>query len=165
MPIARKKLKPLGIKVVQVDKSGKLPFTNQEFNLVLNRHSSYNTQEVFRVLKKDGVFLTQQVGGDNLEDLRKEFNVGSKFKNWKLEKTKRDLKGVGFKIEQAESWSGKIEFKDVGALVHCLKAIPWIVENFSVDNYLPILESLQKRIDEGKKLIFTETKFLIQAKK
>ena len=34
-------------------------------------------KEVYRILKPDGVFFTQQVGGGNLSDLVEEFNEGS----------------------------------------------------------------------------------------
>ncbi len=163
--IAEKKLKPLGVKVVAIDESKKLPFTDGEFDLVLNRQSAFNGREVFRVLQNKGNFLTQQVGGDNLKDLIQEFNTESKFKNWTLELAKEELEEVGFEIEQADEWLGKVEFKDVGALVYFLKAIPWIVKDFSVDGYLSVLQRLQNKINIKEKLIFTETRFLIQAKK
>jgi len=57
VPIARKKLTPLGIEVVKTNKSGKLPFADKEFDLVLSRHSFYNEKEVFRVLQGGGIFL------------------------------------------------------------------------------------------------------------
>ncbi len=165
VPIAKKRLKPLGVEVIKINSQKRLPFHDEEFDLVLNHHSAYDATEVFRITKKGGVFLTQQVAGDNLKDLKKEFNAKPKFKNWKLKKAKRELENVGFKIKEAKKWSGKIEFKDVGAIVYYLKAIPWLVENFSVDNHLSVLKKLQKRIDKGEKLIFTETRFFILAEK
>lgn len=165
VPLARKRLTPLGIKVVKTNKSGEFPFTNREFDSVLNRHSFYNEREVLRVLKDGGIFLTQQVGGDDLRDLVREFKVKPQIKKWTLEIAKSNLKKAGFKIEQAQKWSGKTEFKDVGAIVYTFKAIPWIVKNFSVNKYLPILEKLQNRLNKGEELVFTTTRFLIMARK
>jgi len=165
VPIARKRLEPLGAKVVAADESGKLPFADEEFDLVLNRHSAYNDREVFRVLRTGGHFLTEQVGGDNLEDLLREFSVELQFKDWTLGVAKQRLEEVGFKITQAREWSGRVEFNDVGALVYFLKAIPWIVKDFSVDNYLPVLKKLQSRINMGESLVFTTARFMILAEK
>lgn len=165
VPVARKKLEPLGVKIVAVDESGKLPFKNDEFDLVLNRHSAFDRREVFRILQKDGIFFTQQVSGNNLQDLIEEFRGDTQSKDKNAEIERRRLEKVGFRVEIAKEWKGKAEFKDVGAIVYFLKAIPWVVKDFSVDVYLPILQKLQKKADSGKKLVFKETRFLIRARK
>jgi hypothetical protein len=165
VPVARKRLGPLGVKIVAVDESGKLAFKNDEFDLVLNRHSGFDRREVFRILQKDGIFFTQQVSGNNLQDLIEEFRGDTQFKEWNARKEKERLERVGFKVEMAKDWKGKAEFKDVGAIVYFLKAIPWVVKDFSVDAYLPILKKLQTKANSGKKLVFKETKFLIKARK
>ena len=161
--IAKKRLSPLSIRVIKTDKSGKLPFKDNEFDLVLSRHSYYKEEEVFRILKKGGIFFTQQVGGKNLQDLAKEFNIKSGFESWTVKIAKGKLKRVGFTIKVAKEWSGKTEFKDVGAVIYTLKAIPWIVKGFTVDKYLPVLEKLQNRLNKDKKLSFLTTRFLIKA--
>ena len=163
--VARKKLESLGVKIVAVDESGKLPFKNGEFDLVLNRHSGFDRREVFRMLQKDGIFYTQQVSGNNLQDLIEEFNRDTQSKEWNAEKEKGELEEVGFRVEIAKDWKGRAEFKDVGAIVYFLKAIPWTVKDFSVDAYLPTLKKLQTRADSGKKLVFDEARFLIKARK
>ena len=165
VPVARKKLEPLGVKIVAVDESGKLPFRSDEFDLVLNRHSGFDNREVFRVLQKGGILFTQQVSGNNLQDLIEEFHGDTQFKEWNAETEKGRLEKVGFRVEVAKEWKGKAEFKDVGAIVYFLKAIPWVVKDFSVDAYLPILKKLQTKADSGKKLVFKETRFLIRARK
>lgn len=165
VPVARKKLEPLGVKIVAIDESGKLPFKNDEFDLVLNRHSAFDRREVFRTLQKDGIFFTQQVSGNNLQDLIEEFRGDTQSKDKNAEIEKRQLEKVGFKVEIAKDWKGKAEFKEVGAIVYFLKAIPWVVKDFSVDAYLPILKKLQTKADSGKKLVFKETRFLIRARK
>jgi hypothetical protein len=53
----------------------------------------------------------------------------------------------------------------VGAIVYYLKAIPWIVDGFSVDTHLPYLLALQKKVDNGEKLQFCAAKYLLQARK
>lgn len=164
LSIARKRLRPLGVKVVYV-KDKKLPFDKESFDTVLNRHEAFDAKEVFRVLKKNGVFLTQQVGGGNLRDLTKALNADTGYKKWSLRSLTRDVKNAGLKVKFAKEWSGKTEFKDVGAIVYFLKAVPWVVGNFTVKKYFSHLEKLQRRLNKGEKLIFTEVKFLVMAKK
>lgn len=163
--VARQKLEPLGVKVVEVDESYNLPFENEEFDLVLNRHSAFTSSEVFRILKRGGYFLTQQVGGGNSSDLTKRFDVDSLYRDWDAETAKTDLEKVGFKILRTENWEGKSKFSDVGALVYYLKVIPWAVPGFSLDSHLEYLEKLQEEVDKGKELVFTKTRFLILAQK
>lgn len=163
--VARKKLEPLGVKVLEVDESGELPFSDEEFDLVLNRHSSFKASEVFRILRSRGTFLTQQVGGENLNDLISAFDAIPQYKDWTLENIADEVRSAGFTTKQAKEWSGKEEFKDVGAVVYFLKAIPWVVEGFSVDNNLHHLEKLQEKLERGERLLFTQVRFLIQAEK
>ena len=70
VPIAKKRLEPLGVKVVQIEEEAKLPFDDNEFDLILNRHEWYSPQDVFRILEPGGIFVTQQVGDKNDRKLR-----------------------------------------------------------------------------------------------
>ncbi len=165
--LAKKRLEPLCVKVVDFANSTarKLPFKNEEFDLVLNRHDAFNTIELFRILKIKGVFLTQQVGKNNLIDLMKFFDAKPRFEVASFQSVKKGLTDAGFKIKFAENWEGKTEFKDVGAIVYFLRNIPWIVKDFSVGSHLEYLLKLQKRIECGKKLVFRENRYLIEAEK
>ena len=57
--LCRETLLPLGIDFKAAAADGPLPFPDNHFDLVLNRHGSFDPKEVFRVLKPGGVFLTQ----------------------------------------------------------------------------------------------------------
>ena len=163
--VARRRLKPLGVNVVQTseDPKAKLPFKNEEFDLVLNRHEAYSAKEVYRILKPGGFFLTQQVDGNDCLDLLKAFKARPKWSFWNLKFAKKDILNSGFVIKQAKNWTGSIIFKEVGAVVYYLKAIPWYVDDFSVDKCLSNLEKLQTKLDKDKKLQFAIGRFLILA--
>jgi len=163
--IAKKNLKKFGVEVFGIHSQNKLPFEDRFFDVVLNKHEYFNSSEVFRVLKKGGIFLTQQVGGDDLSDLHDFFDSQSKHPYWNLIFASEKIKKAGFEILEEKNWIGKTEFLDVGALVYTLKAIPWIIDGFSVDTHYNYLKRLQKKLDGGKKLIFTRTRFLIMARK
>ena len=42
--IAKKRLEPLGVKVYRVDNDESLPFNDETFDLVINRHESYSVR-------------------------------------------------------------------------------------------------------------------------
>jgi SAM-dependent methyltransferase len=47
----------------------KVPFEDESFDIVLNRHAPVMPQEVLRVLRPNGHFATQQVGGNNTQNI------------------------------------------------------------------------------------------------
>lgn len=164
--LARKRLGPLGVKVVYFANSTtrRLPFRSGQFDLVLNRHDAFNIPEVFRVMRS-GTFLTQQVGKNSFSDLMKFFHAKPQFDVASFHSVKKGLADAGFKITRAENWEGRIEFKDVGAIVYFLKNCPWVVKDFRVDKHLKYLLRLEKNLEDGKKLIFKENSYLIRAEK
>jgi len=167
--VARDRLDPLGVKVVDISNfkeptMSTLPFQDAEFDLIINRHEAFNEKEVYRILKPGGIFLTQQVS-KNLIDLSKKFNSEPKWTFWNLTYVKDKMIKADFLVDKAEEWQGDIIFKDVGAIVYFLKAIPWLVDDFSVDNHLKHLKKLQEQLEQGKPLSFTKGRFLISARK
>lgn len=61
-----KRLAPLGVSVGKIDaQSGRLPFPDASFSLILCRETPYTLSEIRRVLKPGGYFLTQQIGGSD----------------------------------------------------------------------------------------------------
>jgi ubiquinone/menaquinone biosynthesis C-methylase UbiE len=164
--IAKKRLRSLNVKVIKFSNSltRKMPFKKEEFDLILNRHDAFNSNELFRILQNNGIFLTQQVEEKNFADLMKVFGSKPKWKNT-LKSNLQTLEKSGFTIKISKEWKGKIEFRDVGSIVYLLKSVPWIVEGFSVEKYLKQLQMLQDRLDKKGVLAFTKSNFLIKAQK
>ncbi|WP_317411968.1 class I SAM-dependent methyltransferase, partial [Clostridium baratii] len=69
--LCKERLEPLGIEVKQVFNDDDLPFEDDTFDIIINRHASFDIKEVRRILKPNGIFITQQVGGKNNEVLSK----------------------------------------------------------------------------------------------
>ncbi len=163
--VAERRLVPLGVTVIEAKDHQLLPFKDRQFDLITNRHGGYNIKELHRILKPGGQFFTQQVSGDNLEDLEEFFNTKPKWSYNTLEHRITEFEENDFTIIDSKSWSGTVTFYDVGAIVYFLKAIPWIVEGFSVDTHQSYLEKLQEKLDNGQKLHFTSKRHLIHAQK
>lgn len=61
------------------DGNEKLDFADESFNLVVSRHCGANMSEVFRVLKKGGVFVSEDVADDDCIELKTLFGRGQRY--------------------------------------------------------------------------------------
>lgn len=165
--LATERLAPLGVQVlsVRITDDDPLPFTDSEFDLVLNRHSAFNAAEVARVLAPGGVFLTQQVHGLWADDLHAAFGVTPQWPDATPERYVPRLQTAGLTIVDLQNWQGALRFTDVGAIVYFLKAAPWTAPGFTVDSHAAHLFTLQSRVEAGEELRFTARKYLIEARK
>lgn len=167
LKLARDRLEPLGVTVLDVDVSNELamPFADGEFGLILNRHSAFNSREIARVLTPGGHFLTQQVHGLYAHDLLDAFGVEPLWPDATPEFYLPLLRDAGLEIVMSEDWTGRLTFTDVGALVYYLKAVPWTVPGFSVATHQENLLALQRRFEEDGTLVFAAKKYIIEARK
>lgn len=67
--LCKKRLLPQGIDFRQCNDESKIPFADNSFDILINRHGRFDPEEVGRILKPQGLFITQQVGGKNDRDL------------------------------------------------------------------------------------------------
>jgi SAM-dependent methyltransferase len=165
--LAVERLTPFSVKIVDVPLTddGPMPFVDGEFDLVLNRHSGFNCNEVARVLSLGGAFITQQVHGLWAYDLIAAFEAKPQWPDSTLEKYVPRLKSAGLMVVQTQEWSGQLAFTDVGAIVYYLKAVSWLVPGFSVESHLKYLLKLQSQLEYGKALSFVAKKYLMEARK
>ncbi|MHA1586696.1 MAG: class I SAM-dependent methyltransferase [Candidatus Heimdallarchaeota archaeon] len=168
VPVAKKKLEPVGVKVVQIDESGKLPFKNEQFELIINRHEYYLPTELNRILKPDGMFITQQVGWkDNLElNQRLGYPIEElEYLDWNLKKIAYDLEEAGFTVTKKLEGYPITRCFDIGAIVYYLKAIPWQIPEFSIEKYERNLWDMHLEILEKGFIDLTSHRMLILSEK
>jgi hypothetical protein len=111
------------------------------------------------------VFLSQQVGGDNLADLVADFDARLISPDNTLANIAERFSRVGCTVTRGEAWRGPVTFTDVGAIVYFLKAVPWVVQGFDVTTHLAALEALERRRAASRPLQFTSSRFLIEVEK
>ena len=140
-----------------------LPFDDDSFDIVINRHGSFDSKEIKRVLKNNGIFITQQVGEQNDEDLVKMLlpDVKTQYPNFNLTSQKELFTKEGFEILEGKEEFGKIEFYDVGAIVWFAKIIEWEFINFSVERCFNKLLECQRIIDKNGKVETKTHRFLL----
>ena len=168
VPIARERLEPLGVKVYETEAKGNntLPFADNQFDLVINRHGSYSAREVSRILKPGCQFITQQVGGSNNNDLNLLFNAPLyQYASWQLDYAVQELRDAGWHIVTQKEDHPITRFFDVGAIIYYLKAISWQIANFTVGKYFDKLVEMHNRIQQEHYLDVHSHRFLIVARK
>ncbi|GAA0771465.1 class I SAM-dependent methyltransferase [Clostridium subterminale] len=165
--ICQEKLKPLGITVRQVFDDAVLPFEDASFDIIINRHESYDISEVNRILKTGGCFITQQVGVKNDVDLSEKLinNFKPSYPTHDLKHNIKAFKDNGFEILQSEESFTPIRFYDTGALVYFARIIEWEFPDFSVDACFENLCKVERELNEIGYIEGTEHRFLVVAKK
>ena len=167
VPIAKARLEPLGVKVIDTPATGRLPLEDNSFDLVINRHGDIQPPEIYRILKPGKRFVTQQVGGCNnirLNELLQD-KVSFRDSGWCLEESVRQLEAGGLTVLDGREEYPPVEFKDIGAVVYYLKAIPWQVCDFSIEKYYDRLGAIYNLMEEKGKLESATHRFYIEAQK
>ena len=158
--LCKEVLLPLGIDVKEAyGGCGRLPFDDESFDIVTNRHGSFRVDELRRVLKPGGLFLTQQVGAENdreLVNLLLPHITELPFPDEYLSVRERELAEHGFEILESGEVHRPIRFFDVGALVWFARIIEWEFPGFSVENCLKQLYKAQEIIEDE---VFVSGKF------
>ena len=154
--IARRRLESLGVEVVQVEsardnvkqradeRSGRLPFPDGTFDVVVSRHETYAPAEVARVLAPGGRFVTQQLspGSSGFAKVLGISDAGEPI--FRLELARTQLEAAGLAVIESAEGERLLEFGDVGALAWYLKAVPWTVAGFDVPAFRAELQRLHE---------------------
>ncbi|WP_366597120.1 class I SAM-dependent methyltransferase [Bacillus pumilus] len=166
VPIAKERLTPLGVKVVQIDEDETLPFEDGKFDLIINQHESFSSKEVRRIISKEGIFLTQQVGGLDCIEINENLGapINEEFIDWNLKLALKEIQENHFKILKSAEEFPILRFYDIGALVYYLKAIPWQVPDFEISNFKDELYTIHKIIEQKGYFDAKQHRFIILAK-
>lgn len=164
--LCKETLEPLGISVQQVFEDNQLPFKDNTFDVIINRHEAYDWKEVKRVLKKGGIFITQQVGGRNNEWLSNTLihNFQPLYPRFTLRNEVQKLTKEGLTILYENESYPSIKFKDVGAVVYYAKIIDWEFPGFTVDSCLERLIELEKMKESQGYIESLQHRFILVAK-
>ena len=165
--LCKSKLSPLGITVKQTFCDDKLPFENEFFDFIINRHESFGLSEVSRVLKRGGYFFTQQVINRNCFELAQILNgkVELDIPNHCIEKYIEALEQIGFQVIIKDEVEVPVKFFDMDAVIFYAKAIPWEIPSFSVETHFEKLLKIQRMIEADGFFQATSGRFLLAARK
>lgn len=170
---ARQILGPLGVTVYEVHNE-QLPLADNQLDLVINRHGSYDPREVLRVLKPGHRFITQQVGDQTnlrLHELLHTPKVLYFYPSvepmpaWNLVYAVHELQETSWQVIEQHEHFFSTRFYDVGAVVYYLKVVPWEIPDFSVEKYFDKLAEIHHLIQQEGYLDVPFHLFFIVAQK
>ena len=165
--LCRRELVPLGVDFREWNGRGPLPFADGSFDIVINRHGDLDAAQIIRVLKPDGLFITQQVGAENDRELV-ELLCGETelpFPEQYLDLTVCKFWDAGFEILEAQECFRPIRFYDVGVLVWFARIIQWEFPGFSVDTNLEGLMNAQRVLERDGYIEGRIHRFFLVARK
>jgi SAM-dependent methyltransferase len=176
--VAARNLRPLGASVVAAADAAALPFRAASFDLVVSRHSVRTRwDDIARVLRPGGTFLSQQIGsGTNRElteaimgppqrpDPRQPGDAGPRRVGDAAE-IRRAAEAAGLRVVDLRSADLRVEFFDIGAVVYFLRKVVWTVPDFTIERYASPLRDLHDRIRRDGVFVSYAKRVLIEARK
>ncbi|MFE5711127.1 class I SAM-dependent methyltransferase [Streptomyces sp. NPDC056501] len=162
-------LHPLGAVVVADEDEPPLPFADEAFDLVVSRHPvTVWWEEIARVLRPGGTYLSQQVGPASVFELV-EYFLGPQPEEVRRmrhpDDARRAAVAAGLEVVDLRSEFLHTEFLDVGAVVYFLRKVIWMVPGFTVDQYRDRLRELHEQIERDGPFVARTARFLIEAHK
>jgi SAM-dependent methyltransferase len=167
LPVAARHLRPLGALVVEAADAPTLPFRDAVFDLVVSRHPVQTLwDEIARVLRPGGTFLSQQIGAGTNRELSEAMlgplpPPGPRHP----EKLAAAARAAGLTVLDVRAESLRAEYFDVAAVTYFLRKVVWTVPGFSVEKYLPQLRAVHDRIQTGGPFVSYARRVLIEARK
>jgi SAM-dependent methyltransferase len=167
LALARQRLAAWDGEVAEVADDGPLPFPDGTFDLVSARHPTvHRWAEIARVLAPGGTYLCQGIGSGTHRVLA-EALLGPRPD---ADEPTADLaaeaaRAAGLQVLDLRSRPCRVEFGDVGAVVHFLRKVVWTVPGFSVERYRPQLAELHRRIERDGGFVSWSQRYLIEARR
>ncbi|KAB1147729.1 methyltransferase domain-containing protein [Streptomyces luteolifulvus] len=162
-------LRPRGVAVVAVPEDALLPFADGAFDLVVSRHPVRpHWTEIARVLGPGGTYVAQHVGPSSVYELV-EYFLGPQPEEHRNarhpERERADAEAAGLEIVDLRAERLRMEFHDIGAVVHFLRKVIWMVPGFTVEAYDSPLRSLHELIESQGPFVAHSSRHLFEARK
>lgn len=165
--MARNRLGPRGVQVVDVDADDPLPWANASFELVTSRHPVRTPwAEIGRVLQPGGRYLAQHVGPASAFELIEWFTGPLPDEVRDGRHPRHDRAGAtaaGLVVDEIGRARCRMEFFDIGAVVYILRKCVWWVPDFTVQRYDARLHDLDAQIRRHGAFVAHSSRLLVRA--
>lgn len=141
-----------------------LPFADASFDVVTNRHEAFDPDDVRRLLRPGGTFVTQQVGSDESDSVRALLGLPPQGPAWNLDVARSQLGSAGFAVEQQAEERVTMRCTDVAAFIGYVRSTPWAVPEFDPVAMRGRLEALHDRCAHGGSIDAVGHRFWVAAR-
>jgi SAM-dependent methyltransferase len=165
--IARDHLVPLGVHVVAVADAPTLPFVTHAFDLVVSRHPVVILwDEIARVLRPGGAYLSQQIGAGTNRELT-DFMMGPQpvSQRRSADVLRAEAGAAGLEVVDLRSCALRVDFFDLAAVVYFLRKVHWTVPDFSLQKYHEQLRAMHEHIQREGAFVSTAQRILLEVRK
>ncbi len=142
-----------------------LPFADASYDVVLSRHTAYDPDEVRRVLRPGGVFVTQQVGLGEVDAIRDLLELPEIPGTWTLAEAVRQTEAGGLTAVASREERPAAGFTDLGAFVGYLRSTPWAVPELDREQLRPVGERLHERCERTGGIEAASHRFWLAARR
>ena len=121
-------------------------------------------EEIARVLRPGGTYLSQQIGAGTNHELT-EFMTGPRSVDTSRspERARAAAEAAGLVVGDVRACALRVEFFDVAAVVCFLRKVRWTVPDFTVDAYLGRLRAMHDLIRRDGSFVSTAQRLLVEA--
>lgn len=143
----------------------KLSKVDDTFDVILNRHAPYNLSAIQKKLKPGGLFITQQVGEKNMENILD--SLGIKHDS-KPTISINDFDNTGLKLISFMEYDVRYEVLDEESLFFWLNALDILGSGKDINKTLTKIDKVNKLMSEGVKdgvFVTNEHRYLAIAEK
>ena len=165
--LARARLRALGAHVVMVADAPMLPFADASFDLVVSRHPVVVLwEEIARVLRTGGTYLSQQIGPGSNRELR-DLMMGPQPVNPSRspERARAAVAAAGLVLVDLRACALRVEFFDVAAVVHFLRKVHWTVPGFTPEAYDARARAVHELIRRDGVFVSRAQRLLVEARR
>ncbi|MEZ2444510.1 class I SAM-dependent methyltransferase [Chitinophaga sp. RCC_12] len=165
--LAQKRLHSFGGTLVHEYTDDNLPFEDNYFDLVIDRHESYDLKEVYRILKPGGHFITQQVDGRSDLSIAEVLGVkpNEEFLHWNIDYALQQFAPTAFSILHQQDDYGFMRFYDAEALLFYIRSMPYLFEEYDSFDFEQLSARLSDYFDLHTFLDVRKDRFIIVAQK
>lgn len=148
--------------------STKLKFADESFDVVTSRHAPYKADEVYRVLKEGGIFMTQQVSLGDIRNIKEVFGRGQGWGEEEgsfKERMVEELRDAGFKDIKVDEDEVDEFYQRVEDVLFLLKHTPIIADFGEREGDFEKMEKFIEENREERGIRTTEKRFMLVARK